>query len=105
MTSKEPETHQQVGLTATHGLLEVENRLRGGAGQAGDPLGDEVLHPLGKMGFLEKARAIPLGRNQLIELFDLVAELNGQRIRLKLAGIADGLHRGVPRIGGVARLA
>ena len=34
-----------------------------------------------------------LGGDQLVELFDLVAELDRQRIRLQLAGIFDCLHR------------
>jgi hypothetical protein len=33
--------------------------------------------------------------NQLIELLDLIAELDGERIVLKLAGVSYSLHSGV----------
>ena len=42
--------------------------------------------------FSKKAAPSPFGGDQLIELLDLVAELDGKRIRLELAGVADGLH-------------
>ena len=62
------------------------------AGQPGNALADEVLHALGDVGLLEEGRPVTLGADQLIELLDLVAELDGQGIRLELAGVADGFH-------------
>ena len=60
----------------------MKDGLRRGSCQPGDAFADQVLHALGDVGFFEKGRAISFGVNQLIELFDLVAELNVQRIRL-----------------------
>ena len=57
------------------------------------PFADQVLHALGDVGLLEEGRAISLRGDQLVELLDLVAELDRQRIRLQLAGISDCLHR------------
>ena len=42
--------------------------------------------------FSKNAVAIALGRDQLVELLDLVAELDRQRVGLKFAGVADGFH-------------
>ena len=67
-------------------------RLGRSARQPGDALADEVLHALGDVGLLEERRAVALGGDQLVELLDLVAELDRQRIGLKLAGVADGFH-------------
>ena len=40
----------------------------------------------------QEGRALALDRNQLIELFDLIAEFDGERIVLKLAGVSYSLH-------------
>jgi hypothetical protein len=98
MPGEQAEADEQVGLTASHGLLEVENGLRRRSGQTCDTLADQVLHSLGDVRLLEEDGAFSLCRDQLIKLLDLVAELDGQRIRLKLAGVADGFHSLVTRI-------
>ena len=71
------ETDEQVRLAATHRLLQVENSLRGSAGETGDALADEVLHTLSDVRLLEERCAVTFCGNQLIELFNLVAEGNG----------------------------
>jgi hypothetical protein len=55
-------------------------------------LADKVLHALSDVGFLEELGAVVFRSDQFVELLDLVAKLDGQRIGLKLAGITDGLH-------------
>ena len=92
MLGEQAEAHEQVRLAAAHRLLEVKDRLRRSTGQPSDALGDQVLHALGDVRLLEERRAIAFGRDQLVELLDLVAELDRQRVWLKLAGVADGLH-------------
>ena len=46
--------------------------------------------------FSKKAAPSTLGGDQLIELLDLVAELDRQRIRLELTGVANSLHSELP---------
>jgi hypothetical protein len=58
----------------------------------------QILHSLGDVSLLEKGGAFSLGRDHFLELLDLVAELDGQRIRLNLAGLADGFHSIATRI-------
>ena len=81
-----------MGFTAAHGLLEVEDGLRGVAGQPGNTFGDQVLHTLGDVGFLEKGCAVSFACNQLIKLFNLITEFYGKSVRLKLAGVTNGFH-------------
>ena len=76
MPGQETEADEQVRLAAAHGLLQVEHGLRRRAGEAGDPLADEILHALGDVGALEERRSITLAPDQLVELLDLVAELD-----------------------------
>ena len=96
---QQAEADEQMRLAAAHGLLEVEDGLGRGPGQPGDALGDEVLHALGDVASSRRtAVAVALGGDQLIELLDLIAELDRQRIGLKLAGIADGFHSCFPRV-------
>ena len=97
MASK-AEADEQVGLAAAHRLLEVEDGLRRSAREPRDALGDEVLHALRDVRLLEEGRAVALGGDQLVELLDLVAELDRQRIGLELAGIANGFHSCFPRL-------
>ena len=82
-----------MGLAATHGLLEVKDALSRNASKPGHALADEVLHALSDVGLLEELGAVAFRSDQFIKLLDLVAELDGQRIGLRLAGITDGLHR------------
>ena len=98
MFGEQAEADEKVGLAAAHRLLEVEDRLGRGPRQPGDALGDEVLHTLSDVRLLEEGRAIALGGDQLIELLDLIAELDRERIVLKLAGVADGFHSCFPRV-------
>jgi hypothetical protein len=49
------------------------------------------LHALGDVDLLKELDAVVFCSDQFVKLFDLVAELNGERIGLKLAGITDGL--------------
>ena len=92
MLREQAEADEQVGLAAAHRLLEVEDRLGRGSGQPGNAFADQVLHALRDVRLLEEGRAVAFGGDQFVELLDLVAELDRQRIRLKLAGIADGFH-------------
>jgi len=89
---EEPESHQQVGLAATHSLLEMKDGLGRRSRESGDALADEVLHALGDVGLLKEGVTIAFSGDQLVELLNLVAELYGQRIRLKDTRIANGLH-------------
>src|SRR5216684_5504595 len=98
MLGEQTKPDEEVGFAATHGLLEVEHGLRRSAGETRDALADQVLHALGDVSFLEESGSIALGCDQLIELLDLVAELDGQRIGLKLTRVADGFHSMVTRI-------
>jgi hypothetical protein len=84
---------------AAHGLFEMENSLGRSTGQTGKPLTDEVLHTLSDVGFLEKGITIPLGGYQLVKLFNLIAELNRQCIRLQLTSIFDSFHRVITPLG------
>src|SRR5262249_26938290 len=77
---------EQVGLTATHSLLEVKDTLSRDAGESGHALADEVLHALGDVGLLEELGTVAFRSDQFVELLNLVAELNGECIGLKLAG-------------------
>ena len=97
MLGEQAETDEQVRLAAAHGLLQVEHGLRRRPGKTGDSFADQILHALGDVRLLEKRRPITLGSDQLVELLDLVAELDRQRVRLKLAGVADGFHSGLIR--------
>ena len=81
-----------MGFATAHRLLEMENGLSGNAGKASDTLSDEVLHALRDECFLEELRAVALGVDQFVELLNLVAELDGKRVGLKCAGVADGFH-------------
>jgi hypothetical protein len=47
---------------------------------------------LGDGGPSEKRGAVAFGVDDLVELLDLVAEFDGQRVGLKLTGVADGFH-------------
>ena len=92
MLGEQAKADEQVRLAAAHRLLEVKDGLRRSSRQPGDALADQVLHALRDVRLLEERRAIALGGDQLVELLDLVAELDRQGIRLKLAGVADGFH-------------
>ena len=89
---QQAEADEQVGFAAAHGLLEMEDGLRRDARQPGNALGDEVLHALRDEGLLEKRRAVALGVDQFVELLDLVAEFDRQRVGMERAGVADGFH-------------
>ena len=43
-------------------------------------------------GLLKERSPVALGMNQFVELIDLIAQLNGKRVGLKLAGVADCFH-------------
>src|SRR5688572_14050771 len=101
MLGEQAKADQEVSFAAAHGLLEMENRLRRSTGQTRDALADQVLHALGDVRLLEERRAISLGRNQLIKLLDLIAELDGECIRLKLACVAYCLHDLVSRVSSI----
>lgn len=92
MLGKEPEADEQMRFAATHRLIQMKDRLRGYAGEPRDTLRDEVLHALGDVRFLEEGGAVALGVDQFVELLDLVAELDRQRVGLERAGVADGFH-------------
>ena len=96
MLGEQAEADEQVGLAAAHRLLEVEDRLGRGSGQPGDALADQVLHALRDVRLLEEGSAVAFGGDQLVELLDLIAELDRERVRLKLAGVADGFHACFP---------
>src|SRR5205823_5228386 len=92
MLGQQAEADEQMGLAPAHRLLEMEDGLSRNARKSGDALGDEVLHALRDEGLLEKRGPVALGVNQLVELLDLVAEFDRQRVGLKPAGVADGFH-------------
>src|SRR4029434_10601072 len=92
MLRKQAEADEQVGLAAAHGLLEVKDALGRNAGESGHALANEVLHALGDVSLLEELGAVAFRSDQFVKLLDLVAELDGERIGMKLAGITDGLH-------------
>jgi hypothetical protein len=92
MLRQQAETDEQMRLTAAHGLLEVKDTLGRNTSEPGHALADKVLHALSDVGFLEELGAVVFRSDQFVELLDLVAKLDGQRIGLKLAGITDGLH-------------
>ena len=96
MLRQQAEADEQVRLAAAHGLLEVKDALGRNASESGHALADEVLHALGDVGLLEELGAVAFRSDQFVKLLDLVAELDGQRIGLKLAGITDGLHMVMP---------
>ena len=81
-----------MGFAAAHGLLEVEDGLGRDAGQTGDALGNEVLHALSDGGPAKKRGAVAFSVDKLVKLFNLVAEFDGQRVGLEVAGVADGFH-------------
>ena len=92
MFGEQAKADQQVSLAAAHGLLEVENRLRRGAREPRDPFADQVLHAMRDEGFLEKLAPVAFRGDQLVQLFDLVAELDRDRVGLEFAGVADGFQ-------------
>ena len=89
---QQPKSNEQVGLATPHRLFQVENRLSGDPCEARDALADEILHALGNVRLFEELGAVTLSVDQLIELFDLVAELDGKRVGLEDAGVADCFH-------------
>jgi len=89
---QQPEADQEMGLAATHRLLQMKDGLAGEPRQPCEALGDQVLHALGNVRFLEESRAIALGGDQFVQLFNLIAELDRQGVGLERAGVADSLH-------------
>jgi hypothetical protein len=89
---EKPESDKEMGLAAAHGLLQVEYGLGRCPGEAGDALANEVLHALCDLSLFEKLGPVALFGDQLVELFDLIAELDRKRIGLQLASISDGFH-------------
>ena len=75
---EQAEAYEQVGLAATHGLLEVKDALGRHASEPGHALADEVLHALGDVGLLEELGAVAFRSDQFVKLLDLVAELDGR---------------------------
>ena len=91
MLGEQAKPDQQVGLTAAHGLLEMEDGLRRGPASRAMPSVIRSCMPW-VMWVFSKKRCHRPQRDQLIELFDLVAELDRQGVRLEFAGVADGFH-------------
>src|ERR1035437_8017116 len=58
---EQAEADKQVGLATAHGLLQVEDGLRGRPGETCDAFIDEVLHALRDLGLLEELGAIAFG--------------------------------------------
>ncbi len=83
MPGEKAEADEQVGLAAAHRLLQVEDGLGGSAGEPGDAFADEVLHALGDVGLLEEGRTVAFVVDQFIELLDLIAEFDGERVGLE----------------------
>jgi hypothetical protein len=71
----------------------MKDRLGRRARQSRNALADKVLHPLRDMRLFEERPAIGFSGDQFVQLLDLVAELDGQRVGLDLAGVADGFHQ------------
>ena len=84
--------HNQVSLTATHGLLEVEDRIGRLAGQPLNGPAQQVAHTGGDECLAVEGLAVAFVLNQLVKLFDLVADVDGQCVGGQLAGLLDGFH-------------
>ena len=82
VASQQAETNEQVGLATAHRLLEMENRLRGSAGQPGGALADEIEHAMGYECLGKERLTIALGDYQLVKLLDLIAQFDVERVRL-----------------------
>ena len=84
---------EEMRLPTAHRLLKVEDRLGGSACETGNPFTVmRLLHALGDVGPLKKGLTVALSVDQFVKLLDLVTQLDGKRIRLQLAGIADGFR-------------
>lgn len=88
MSSEQAETNQQVRFASAHRLLQMKHCLRRSTRQSRVALCNQVLHALSDEGLLKELRPIALSRDQLIQLFDLVAQLDRQRDMLRTGAVA-----------------
>ena len=85
---------QQMCLAAAKRLAQMKDRLAGAPAQPRQPLGDQRAHPFGDVGAGKEGRAVAFGGDQFVKLFDLVADMNVERVLLQRAGIFDGDEHG-----------
>jgi hypothetical protein len=83
-------------FATTHCLFQVKYRLRRSTGQTRDALTDEILHALCDVSLFEERCPVTLGSDQLVKLFNLVAEFDRERVRLQLTGVTNSLHLCIP---------
>ena len=88
---QKPETDHEVGFTAAHGLLEVENGVVRLPGKAGDALLQQITHTAGDEGFGEILGDVGVP-DDFVQLLDLVGNADFKGFGLEGAGVADGLH-------------
>ena len=84
--------HYQVSLTAAHRLFEVENRIRRFAGQAFQGPAQQIPHARRDESLLVEGLSVAFGVDKLVQLFNLVADINGQRVWREYAGLLNGFH-------------
>jgi len=92
MCGEQAEADEEMRFPTAHCLFEVKDRLGGRAGETRNSFRDEILHALSDVGPLKKGLAVAFGVDQFVKLLNLVTQLDRKRIRLQLAGIADGFH-------------
>jgi hypothetical protein len=92
MLGQEAEADHQVGFAAAHRLLEVKDGLRGATGEARDALADQALHTFGDVRARKECFPILFVGDQFVQLLDLVAELDRERVVLELTGVTNGFH-------------
>ncbi len=96
---EEPEADEKVGLPAAHRLLQVKDGLRRDAGETSSSLADEVLHSLSDVSLFKKLCAVSFRIDQLIELFNLIAQLDREGVQLKFTSIANRFHLNLILVG------
>ncbi len=92
MLCQQPESHEQVGFTAAHRLLQVEDCLARFPGKTSGPFGNKSSHPLRQVGALKEKVTIPLRSKQLVKLLNLVANPDIECVVLKFTGVPYCFH-------------
>ena len=70
--------------------------MPGCSDQPGNALADKIMHSLSDVRLFEERRSITFGGDQLVELFDLVAELDREGVGLELTSVANSFHAHFP---------
>ena len=83
-------------LAAAHRLLQFEDRLPRGAGEALKPLPQQGPHAAGDIGLAEeRLGGAGVVADEIVEALDLVAERVVDRLGVELAGVRDRLQHSV----------